>query len=353
MGNVMERINVVVTNTDPADSDRVKIQTELMPDLGVDEIEVETQYCSVNYPDLLMTKGKYQLRPTPPFVLGSEAVGRVRRCGAMVSSVREGDAVLALTWHGAFASRLILSADQFEPRVHAMRDVVAHVTPSTLLRAPLSVIPEGLDFQKVVAMGFAYSAAYHALKDRGNLQEGERLLVLGAGGSLGRAAVQIGHLMGADVTAVMRGVYDDTAVGKWARTVIDYSSLLSPDRRKSELESFHVVFDPLGGIYTEAAVKVLTTGGRLLVIGFVAGLTSVPTNILLLRECQLVGAAWGSWASREPALHVNNLETLYEWLRAGKIDPRVGDIYRLDQAREALMKLERGGTRGKLLLKTS
>lgn len=318
---------------------------------GPTEVLIKTRYCSLNYPDLLMTRRGYQLAPSVPFTLGSEALGTVVQCGSEVTSLRAGDVVLALVWHGAFSTHLILDAAPFTPRPNAMAEVKAKVTPSTLLRAPLSLVPGDLELEKVVAMGFAYSAAFHALKDRGRLMSGDRLLVLGASGGLGLAAVQVGLAMGAEVVAASREESGRALCRSHGATTIEYDQLLRDDRRKLELGRFEVVFDILGGRYTEPAVKALIPGGRLLIVGFVDGIPAIPTNLMLLRECSLVGAAWGSWASREPSLHTANLETLYSWLRSGKICPLVSEIYPLEDAAKALLAMKSGAIYGKVLLK--
>ena len=355
----MKRSSIVVMNTEPGGPESLTVEVEDIPSPGPTEVVLQTQFCAVNYPDLLMTTDDYQLHPKVPFTLGSEAVGRVIECGSEVSSVKVGDVVHALTWHGAFTTYLVLDAGPFVPRDRAMRDVEQRVSPSTLLRAPLSVVPSDLPLDKVAAMGFVYSTAYYTLKDRGGLSRGQRLLVLGASGGVGLAAVQIARAIGADVVAVSRTEDELALCRRYGATAIECDQLLDDEWRRSEFKGdkrFDVVFDPLGGEYTEPALKTLHPGGRFLVIGFASekeeerGSSTVHTGLVLVKECTLIGSAWGAWASRNPVVHGENLEMLYGWLRERSIDPYVNRIFPLTDAAQALSAMQRGAIRGKVLL---
>jgi len=271
-----------------------------------------------------------------------------------------GDIVHALTWHGAFATHLVLDAGPFAPRERAMRDCEELASPSTLLRAPLMVVPSDLPIDKVAAMGFVYSTAYYTLKERANLSRGQRLLVLGAAGGVGLAAVQIGKAIGAYVVAVAQTEDELALCRRYAATAIECDQLLDDDWRKSEFNGdkrFDVVFDPLGTIYTEPALSTLRPGGRFLVIGFASedketkGSSTVRTGLVLVKECTLVGSAWGAWASRNPDVHVANLNMLYGWLRDGKIDPYINRVFPLADAGQALTAMQNKEIRGKVLLR--
>jgi NADPH2:quinone reductase len=317
-------------------------------------VVIQTEYCAINYPDLLMTKGRYQLEPKIPFTLGSEAVGRVVECGSDVVSLRVGDVVHALTWHGAFTTHLLLDASPFAPRPQAMQDVKSNASPSTLLRAPLTVVPSNLPMDKIAAMGFAYSTAYYTLKDRAGLSGDERLLVLGASGGVGLAAVQVGKVIGADVVAAARKEDERELCRQYGAKTIEYDQLLNAEQRK-KVQEFDVVLDPLGGKYTEPAVKTLRPGGRFLVIGFVSEegkeRTAVRTGLVLVKECAIIGSQWGAWASRNPDTHKGNFEQLINWLRYGRINPVISKVLPLADAAEALSAMQRGEIRGKVLLK--
>jgi NADPH2:quinone reductase len=345
-------------NTGPGGPESLTVEIDDVPEPGPSEVVIQTDYCAINYPDLLLTKDWYQLHPKVPFTLGSEAVGKVIACGSRVSSIRVGDRVHALTWHGAFTTHLVLDAGPFAPRGRAMRDVEERVSPSTLLRAPLSVVPRDLPIDKVAAMGFVYSTAYYTLKDRGGLSDGQRLLVLGAAGGVGLAALQIGKAIGADVVAVAQTEDELTLCRRYTPAAIQCDQLLDNKWRRSEFggdKRFDVVFDPLGGVYTEPALSALRPGGRFLVIGFVSekekGSSTVHTGLVLVKECALIGAAWGAWASRNPDIHAANFEMLYGWLRDGTIDPYVNRIFSLPDAAEALGAMQCREIRGKVLLK--
>ena len=357
----MERSNIVVRRTDPGGPESLTVEVEDVPAPGPSEVVIQTEYCAINYPDLLLTKNWYQLHPRVPFTLGSEAVGRVVECGSRVSSLSVGDVVHALTWHGAFTTHLVLDAGPFAPRDQAMRDVEQRVSPSTLLRAPLSVVPSDLPIDKVAAMGFVYSTAYYTLKDRAGLSNRQRLLVLGAAGGVGLAAVQIGKAMGADVVAGARTEDELELCRRYVKTAIECDQLLDEKWRRSEFKGdkrFDVVFDPLGTKYSEPALSTLRPGGRFLVIGFASekeeeekGSTTMRTSLVLLKECMLIGSAWGAWASRNPDVHVANFNKLYVWLRDGTIDPYINRVFTLAEAAQALSAMERKEIRGKVLLR--
>jgi NADPH2:quinone reductase len=239
-----------------------------------------------------------------------------------------------------------------------MREVEDNVSPSTLLRAPLSVVPRDLPIDKVAAMGFVYSTAYYTLKDRAGLSRGERLLVLGASGGVGLAAVQVGKAIAAEVVAASRKEDGRALCRRYGATAIGYDDLLDDQRRRSwinEEGGFDVVFDPLGGKYTEPAIKTMRPGGRFLVIGFVSEeekeRTTVHTGVVLVKECMLIGSAWGAWASRTPSVHAANFEVLYGWLRDGTIDPCINKVLPLAEAAQALSAMQRGEIHGKVLLK--
>lgn len=359
-GSDVNRTSIIVTNTDPGGPELLTVETEAIPPLRATDVLIQVELCAVNYPDLLMTKSAYQLKPKTPFTVGSEAVGKVIECGSSVSSLRVGDTVHALTWHGAFTTHLVLDAGPFPPRDHAMLDVEQHVSPSTLLRAPLSVVPNDLPIDKVAAMGFAYSTAYYTLKDRAELARGERILVLGASGGVGLAAVQIAKALGAEVVAASRTEEGRALCQLYGASTIDTEQLLDDNWRQSEFKGesrLSVVFDPVGGKYTEPAIKTLRPGGRFLVIGFVSekvkASSTVRTGLVLVKECTLIGSAWGAWASRNPVGHAANFDALYRWLREGTIEPHVSRILPLTDAADALAAMGRSEIRGKVLLKAS
>jgi len=300
------------------------------PQAGPGQVVVRVHAAGVNFPDALIIQNKYQFTPPLPFVPGSEAAGVVESVGDGVSQVRPGDRVIALTGSGAFAERVQVAA------------------------AALTPLPEGVDFATGAALILSYGTAYHALVDRGALQRGETLLVLGAAGGVGLAAVEIGKALGARVIATAsseqkRGICREHG----ADEVIDYATadLKSTLATLTAGAGVDVIFDPVGGAFTEAALRSCAWRGRHLVIGFANGdIPRVPANLLLLKGCSLIGVFWGRYVKSQPAAWARDLAALLEWLRAGRLRPHIGGRYSLERGAQALSALLARKACGKLVI---
>ena len=300
------------------------------PKPGNGQILVSVKASGVNFPDVLVIQNKYQFKPELPFSPGSEIAGVVKQIGEGVKRFKPGDRVMALIRSGGYAEEV------------AVDEAVA---------AP---IPAGIDFTVAASFGLVYATAYHALKDRAAIKPGETLLVLGAAGGAGLAAVELGTLLGARVIACASS--DDkleTCKRHGAQAAINYEreDLREALKRFTGGDGVDVAFDPVGGKYSEPAVRSMAWKGRYLVVGFAAGeIPKIPLNLALLKGCAIVGVFWGEFARRERDLNVANLKELTEWLRAGKIKPLVSATYPLERAADALNDLMNRNVRGKVVL---
>ena len=343
----MKRRTVMVS--EPRGPDAVVVEESEVPRPGDHDVVIQVEAASLNFPDLLMTSGEYQLRPDVPFALGSEAVGRLCAVGNGVADFKVGDQVWALTWYGAFTTHLTLDARQLQPNPEAMKSAERNPNTATLRRTAIRKLPDEIRPAQAAAMGFAYSSSLHALRDRAGLQEGESLLVLGAAGGLGLAAVEIGRVLGATVIAAA-STDEKLEVCKdhGATHVFNYEKEDLKDLR-SAFGRVDVVFDPVGGDYSESALRALRPEGRHLIVGFTAGVPSIRMNLPLLKECQIVGAAWGAWSARYPELQKSNLELLVKWYMERRLNPRTR-YYRLDQIKDALRDMQQRRVLGKIVL---
>ncbi|MBX7081244.1 MAG: NADPH:quinone oxidoreductase family protein [Nannocystaceae bacterium] len=307
----------------------LRVDTIDPPTPGPDQVVVEVRAAGVNFPDVLITQGKYQFDPPRPFVLGGEVAGIVTAVGANVQQLAPGDRVCATMLAGAFAEQACCNA------------------------AMTVRLPAGVAFEAAAALPVAYGTTLHALVDRAALQRDQTLLVLGAGGGVGLAAVQLGRRLGARVIAAASSEAK-LAIAKahGADATIDVSREDLRARAKALApEGVDVVYDPVGGALTEAAVRSLGWQGRLLVVGFASGeIPKLPLNLVLLKGCQIVGVFWGAFANREPARNRAHLEQLLQWLAQGELVPHLDAVLPLDRAAEALQRLADRRVRGKLVL---
>ncbi len=300
------------------------------PTPGRGQVVVSVKACGVNFPDTLIIQGKYQFKPTMPFSPGGEIAGVVKAVGTGVERVKVGDRVIAFTAYGGFAEEVLAEAESLIP------------------------IPDGIDFDVASSFVMTYGTDIHALKDRANLQPGERLLVLGAAGGIGLAAVELGAVMGARVIAAASS--DEklaVCMQHGASDAINYSSEDLKERVKALTggQGVDVVVDPVGGNYSEAALRGMAWNGRFLVIGFTAGdIPRIPLNLTLLKGCSIVGVFWGSFAAREPARNQANIQQLLGWLQEGKLRPRISARYPLERAADALNDIISRKVTGKAVL---
>jgi len=294
------------------------------------EAIVRVHAAGVNFPDTLIIQNKYQFKPERPFSPGGECAGVILAVGAKVKHVQPGLRVIAFTGHGAFAEQVRVDARTLVP------------------------VPEGVDFVVASAFVMTYATSYHALADRARLAAGETLLVLGASGGVGLAAIEIGKALGARVIAAASSAAK-LAVCKahGADELIDYEAEDLRERVKALTggKGVDVVYDPVGGRYTEPALRSLAWRGRLLVVGFAAGdIPQLPANLPLLKGADIVGVFWGDYARREPGKLMGDLQQLFGWLREGKLRPLIAGTYPLERAAEALTALMERRVSGKLVV---
>jgi len=297
------------------------------------EVVVAVHAAAVNFPDTLIIANKYQLKPALPFTPGGEVAGTIESVGDGVSDLARGDRVIAVCGFGGFAEGVAVS-----------RNRVVRV-------------PDGVPMDIAAALVLAYGTAHYALEDRARLQPDESLLVLGAAGGTGLSAVQIGKLMGARVIAAASSSRKLTLCREHgADATIDYSheDLRESVKRLTDGRGVNVVYDPVGGDYTEAALRSMAWGGRLLVIGFASGqIPRPPLNLPLLKGCSIVGVYYGGFGEHEPARQSALLQELMHWLLGGRIRPAVTSRRPLEDAAAALAEVEARRAVGKIVLTTA
>ncbi|MCG8908653.1 MULTISPECIES: NADPH:quinone oxidoreductase family protein [unclassified Pseudomonas] len=300
------------------------------PEPKKNEVLLQVHAAGVNFPDTLIIEGKYQFKPPFPFSPGGEAAGVVGAVGEKVSHVKPGDRVMALTGWGSFAEEVAVPGYNVMP------------------------IPDGMDFPSAAAFGMTYGTSMHALKQRANLQPGETLLVLGASGGVGLAAVEIGKAMGAKVIAAASSDAKlEVAKAAGADVLINYSEGSLKDKLKEITggQGVDVIYDPVGGDLFEEAFRSIAWNGRMLVVGFASGtIPSLPANLTLLKGASLVGVFWGSFAQRQPQDNAANFQQLFAWFAEGKIKPLVSQTYPLEQAADAINHLGQRKAVGKVVV---
>jgi NADPH:quinone reductase len=306
------------------------VEDVLSPEPGPGEVVVSVKAASVNFPDVLIIQNKYQFKPQLPFSPGSEVAGVVKTIGDGVTTVKPGDRVMAFTTYGAFAEEVKTDATRLLP------------------------LPPAMDFTHAAAFGLTYATSDHALRDRGQLASGETLLVLGAAGGVGLAAIEIGKALGARVIAAA-STDDKLAVCRehGADDTINYAADDLRDRVKAITGGggVDVVYDPVGGVYTEPALRSLAWRGRLLVVGFAAGeIPKIPLNLTLLKGCSIVGVFWGEFTRREPQRFAESMQQLGRWYADGKLKPHVSQTYPLERAADALTAMANRQVKGKVVL---
>jgi len=311
-----------------------KLVVEDVPSLkaGKGQVVVSVKAAGVNFPDTLIIQGKYQFKPEPPFSPGGEVAGEIKEVGEGVAGFKPGDRVIAAATWGGFAQELVADADR-------------------LVR-----MPDEMDFVSASAFVLTYGTSYHALKDRAQLQAGETLLVLGASGGVGLSAIQIGKAIGARVIAAASSDAK-LAVCKsnGADELINYASedLRARVKAITAGRGVDVVYDPVGGAYSELALRDMAWNGRFLVVGFAAGdIPKIPLNLALLKGCSIVGVFWGAFTKNEAQKNRRNNEELMQLFVAGKVKPHIHATYPLERAAEALNEVLLKRVSGKVVLTT-
>lgn len=297
------------------------------PKPGAGEVLIDVKAAGLNFPDVLLTQGKYQFKPDVPFSPGGEAAGQIAAVGAGVDDLKVGDRVAATMIHGAFAEKVL--------------------TPAMAV----AKLPDNVDYDVGAGFLLTYGTTIYALKDRAKLKEGETLLVLGAAGGVGMAAIELGKVMGAKVIAAASTDEKLELCKKLgADEVINYSTEDLKARAKAG-GGVDVIYDPVGGDFAEKALRAIKWEGRYLVIGFAAGdIPKIPLNLVLLKSCQIVGVFWGMFSMRDPQANRANIEQLLTWLGEGKLKPHIDDRVPFDQAAAAITRMMERKVKGKLVL---
>ncbi|MFV3075606.1 NADPH:quinone oxidoreductase family protein [Niveispirillum fermenti] len=311
-----------------------------VPVPGKGELLVRVLACAINYPDVLIIEDKYQLKPERPFAPGSEICGEVAGVGEGVEGWTPGDRVIAVTGYGGLAEYMLLPA------------------------AKAFALPPDRDPVQGAALLMTYGTTIHALADRGALQKGETLLVLGAAGGVGLAAVEIGKALGARVVAAIsspekaqaardagadetliygRAPFDKAASKQLAQA---FKDAVGPD-------GAHVIYDPVGGDYCDPALRAIAWEGRYLVVGFPAGIPHLPLNLTLLKSCDVRGVFWGGFAARFPDRNRAHVAQLFRWWQDGKINPRIDRTWPLAEAGEAISWLADRRAVGKVVVEVA
>ena len=294
------------------------------------EVLIDVHAASVNFPDVLIIQKKYQIQPDLPFTPGTEIAGTVRALGEGVTNVAVGDRVIAFVGLGGFAEQVAARADA------------------------LIAIPPGIDDDVAASFSMAYGTSHHAVADRAQLKAGETMLVLGAAGGVGLAAVEIGKALGARVIAAASSE-EKLAVcrARGADATIDYvrEDLREAIKRETGGRGPDVIYDPVGGAYAEPALRSIAWRGRYLVVGFANGeIPRIPLNIALLKGASIVGVFWGSFVRLEPEANAAAMRQMIGWMREGKLKPLISARYSLQQVPEALNALASRSATGKLVV---
>ena len=310
--------------------DDLVIEDVPTPEPGPGQVVVDVHAAGVNFPDLLMIAGKYQEKAEPPFVPGNECAGVVSAVGEGVKLISPGDRVVAMPRGGAFAEQALVDQRVCVP------------------------LPPMLSFEQGAGFGVIYGTSYHALKQSANLQAGETVLVLGAAGGVGIAAVELAHAMGATVIAAASSDKKlDFAKEAGADYGINYESEALKDRVRelTDGKGVDVVIDPVGGDMAEQAYRSLAWHGRYLVIGFAAGdIPKFPLNIALLKEASVIGIWWGTWLAKDPAAHLENMQEMGAMIADGRLKPRTTEVHALDNFIEAFRAISERRALGKVIL---
>ncbi len=304
---------------------------------GMGEVLVRVHACSINFPDTLMIRDLYQFKPERPYAPGSELAGTIEALGEGVSGWNVGDRVIAMIGSGGLAEKVIAPV------------------------ARLFALPDDVDFATGASLLMTYGTTIHGLKDRGHIKAGDTVLVLGAAGGVGLSAVELAKAYGARVIAAVSSE-EKAAVAREAgadHVVIYGRPPFDKAQSKGLAEQFkaacgpggaNIVYDIVGGDYSEPALRAIAWEGRFLVVGFPAGIARLPLNLTLLKSCDVCGVFWGAWTAREPAAFKAEVAELFDLLKAGKINPRVSQRYTLEQGREAIALLENRQAMGKVVV---
>ena len=313
-------------------ADKLVIEDVPSPQVSGDGVKVKVKAAGLNFPDTLIIEGKYQIKPELPFSPGGEMAGEIIEVGPDVKNLKPGMRVMGLTGYGSFAEEMVIGESRVIP------------------------VPDGMKDETAAAFSMVYGTSYHALKQRANIQPGETLLVLGASGGVGFAAVELGKAMGAKVIAAASSD-DKLQVAKEAGAddLINYTDEDLKEALKSRYpQGIDVIYDPVGDRFTEPALRNMAWNGRFLIVGFAAGeIPKIPANLTLLKGCSVVGVFWGAFTAKEPKAHIQNVKELMQLFADGKINPRVSEVFPFEQYEDALAALSSRRAKGMVVLKVS
>lgn len=318
--------------------DTLSLEEVADPVVGKGQVLVGVRACAINYPDVLIIEDRYQFRPPRPFAPGGEIAGVVEAVGEGVTDWAPGDRVIAVPGHGGLVEKLVLS-------------------PAQLYR-----LPEGRSFEDGAALLLTYATTIHALLDRGRLSAGQTLLVLGAAGGVGLAAIELGKAYGATVVAAVSSEEKaEAARAAGADATLVYPrGPLDKEASKALAEAFKaavgprgadVIYDPVGGDYAEPALRAIGWEGRYLVVGFPAGIPKLPLNLTLLKSCDVCGVFWGAFAARDPQANRAHVDTLFRLWSEGKIAPRVTEVFPFAEGGAAIAKMAARAVIGKVVVR--
>ena len=322
---------------EPGGPETLRLDEIPAPVAAPGELLVRVRACAINFPDVLIIEDKYQLKPQRPFAPGGEIAGEVLAVGEGVSGWPIGARLIAALGFGGLAEQVIVPADRAIP------------------------LPAERSFEEGSALLMTYATAIHALVDRGKLKAGQTLLVLGAAGGVGIAAIEIGKALGARVVAAVSSEEKAEAAREAGAdaTLVYPAGPFDRDGQKALAGLFKeavgpagadVILDPVGGDYSEAALRAIAWEGRFLVVGFPAGIAKLPLNLTLLKSCDVCGVFWGAFAARDPRANAAHVEQLFRWWDEGRIAPRISATYPLERAGEAIAALRDRRAFGKLVV---
>ena len=299
------------------------------PSLSEDNLLIKVNSVGVNFPDGLLVQGKYQLKPETPFIPGMEVAGEVIGLGSKETDFAVGDRIAALSQLNGYAEKAVVK------------------------KSSTFKIPENMSYDDACALLCAYGTSHYALKQRGQLQKGETLVVLGASGSTGIAAIQIGKIMGAKVIAVAsNSEKQKIAAENGADLSIGYDNLKEKLKEISGGKGINVIFDPVGGDTFDIIARTMARKGRLLVIGFASGsIPNLAVNLALVKEFSVVGVFWGAFTRAEPDEYKINMIELFDWYQKGLLKPLIEEKKPLSEAAKVLEKILSRGAKGKIILK--
>ncbi|RZM06212.1 MAG: NADPH:quinone oxidoreductase family protein [Sphingomonas sp.] len=321
----------------PGGPETLELSDVANPVAGAGQVVVAVKACAINYPDVLIIEDKYQFKPPRPFAPGGEIGGIVAAVGEGVTGWSPGDRVIGMIGHNGLAEQAVVEAGR------------------------LYALPEGRSFAEGASLILTYGTTIHALLDRGHLKAGQSLLVLGAAGGVGLAAIELGKAFGARVVAAVSS--DEKAAAATAagadETIVYGRAPFDKDQSKALAErfkaaggkaGFDVIYDPVGGDYAEPALRSIGWEGRYLVVGFPAGIPKLPLNLTLLKSCDVCGVFWGAFAARDPKANAAHMAHLFRLWEEGKIAPRVTETFPLARGGDAIAKMAGRGAIGKLVV---